>query len=305
MQALAAAIEEHPEALLVAGGTQVMRSPARHVGGRAVICLKSVDLLGRVSRSQRHLDIGATATLSRVLSIGPRVVPRALFAALKATASPTVRVLATLGGNVCAPGVEHTALAALAALDAAIELRRGASARSVPAVLFWRGSNDRAIQAGEVLSRVRVPLADLDFEEYAEQSVHWRGVVGRVGFAAVAGVHKDAVEELRLCICSPWFGTLRFGDFEAACVGVRLPLRDRTSDDLLTVLKRAVAQRLGAPMPEIVPFLAPVLLQVESILQSLSRGGSPRETRLAPSRPGLRLTPSYRDQGPDRDQGEA
>jgi CO/xanthine dehydrogenase FAD-binding subunit len=125
MQALAAAIEEHPGALLVAGGTQVMRSPARHVGGRAVICLRGVEPLGRVSRSQRFLDIGATATLSRVLSIGPRVVPRALFAALKATATPTVRVLATLGGNVCAPGVEHTSLAALAALDAVLELRRG------------------------------------------------------------------------------------------------------------------------------------------------------------------------------------
>jgi CO/xanthine dehydrogenase FAD-binding subunit len=288
MQALAAAIEEHPEALLVAGGTQVMRSPARHVGGRAIICLRSVEALGRVSRSQRFLDIGATATLSRVLSIGPRVVPRALFAALKATASPTVRVLATLGGNVCALGVEHTALAALAALDASIELRRGASVRTVPATLFWRGSNDRAIQAGEVLSRVRVPLADLDFEEYAEQSVHWHGVAGRVGFAAVAGVYKDAVEEFRLCVSSPWFGTLRFADFETACAGVRLPLRDGVSDELLAVLKRTAAQRLGAPMPETAPLLGPILLQAERILGLLSRGGSGRDSRRWAPPPGAR-----------------
>jgi CO/xanthine dehydrogenase FAD-binding subunit len=273
LQALAAAVADHPGALLVAGGTQVMRSPARHVGGRAVICLRGVEPLGRISRSQRFLDIGATATLSRVLSIGPRVVPLALFAALKATASPTVRVLATLGGNLCAPGVERTSLAALAALDAQIELRSASGARSLPAALFWRGAGDTAAQPGEVLARVRVPLGEFDFEDYTEQTVHWRGRAARIGFATAAGVYKDAVEELRLCVASPWFGTLRFADFESACAGVRLPLRERARGDLLGLLRKAAAQRLGSTTTEVALFLDAVARQVDGILRALERGG--------------------------------
>jgi CO/xanthine dehydrogenase FAD-binding subunit len=253
-----------------------MRSPARHVGRRAVVSLKEVEPLGRVARSQRFLDIGATVPLSRVLSIGPRVVPHTLFAALKATASPTVRVLATLGGNVCAPGVEHTSLAALAVLNAVLDLRMGAGLRSMPAVLFWRGGNDRAIQPGEVLSRVRLPLEEFELERYVEEELHWRGSRARVSYAAVAGVHKGAVEDLRLCFSSPWFGTLRFGDFESACAGVRLPLRERTAGELLTVLKRAVAQRLGAPMPEIAPILASVMRQAERIVFLLGSNDAER-----------------------------
>jgi CO/xanthine dehydrogenase FAD-binding subunit len=273
LAALAAVLQSHPGALLVAGGTQVMRTPARHAEGRAVVCLRDVELLSRVSRSQRFLDIGATVPLSRVLSIGPRVVPRVLFSALKATATPTVRVLASLGGNVCAAGVEHTSLTALAVLDASLELRLGAGIRVVPAGLFWRGGNDRALQAGEILARVRLPLEELEFQQFGEEEVSWRGVSARTSFAAVAALHKGSIEELRFCFCSPWFGTLRFGDFESACVGARLPMRERAAGDLLTILKKAVTQRLGAPIPEIAPILSVVLRHARRIVLELSRRG--------------------------------
>lgn len=290
LQALASALGERPEALLVAGGTQLMRSPARTSGDRAIVSLRRVEPLGRVSRSQRFLDIGATVPLSRVLSIGPRVVPEALFAALKATASPTVRVLATLGGNICAAGVEHTALIALAALDAVLELRLGSAVRAMPASLFWRGGDDRAIQPGEVLTRIRVPLEDLEFQHFVAEDLLWRGSVAKVSFAAAVGVRKGSVEEFRLCLASPWFGTLRLGDFESACAGVHLPMRDRAVEDVLSVLKRALVQRLGAPIPEVAPVLACVLRQTERILGLLSRGGlGPRpDRRMAPALERLR-----------------
>jgi CO/xanthine dehydrogenase FAD-binding subunit len=279
LTALAAVLASTPDVLIVAGGTQVMRSPAHHAEGRAVVCLRGVEPLGRVSRTQRFLDIGAMVPLSRVLSIGPRVVPPVLFAALKATATPTVRVLASLGGNVCAGGVEHTSLPALAVLDAVLELRLGTGARSVPAALFWRGGADRALQTGEILSRVRLPLEELEFQQFADEEVSWRGAVARASFAAAAGLHKDSVEDLRFCFSSRWFGTLRFGDFESACVGARLPMRERSAGDLLTVLKRSVSQRLGAPIPEIAPILSAVLRQAKRVLLGLGRGGTSSDAR--------------------------
>jgi len=268
---LQAILAQHPDAVLVAGGTQLMRSPARHLGDRPLVSLRRVEPLGRVSRTQRFLDIGAAVSLARVLSIGPRVVPRSLFAALKATASPTVRVLATLGGNICALGVEHTSLAALAALDAQLELRRGAASRLLPAALFWRGGSDRAIQPGEVLMRVRLPLDELEAELFTEETVSWRSQSARVAFSAAVAAYKGTVESLRLCVASPWFGTLRFGDFEGACVGVRLPMRERSLEDLVSMLKRSLVQRLGAPIPEVAPILAPAVRLARGFLRELGK----------------------------------
>ena len=141
----------------------------------------------------------------------------------------------------------------------------------VPAGLFWRGANDRVLQPGEVLTRIRIPLAEAEHGQYVEEQVQWRGETARVGFAAVAALHKGAVEEFRLCVSSPWFGTLRFGDLESACVGLRPPLRDRTVEDLLSVLRRSATQRLAAPITEVAAILAAILRQTGRILRLLDR----------------------------------
>ena len=271
-------LAQDPETLIVAGGTQVMRSPGGPFRGRTLLSLRKVDTLSKVSRSQRYLDIGATVSLSRILSIGPRVVPACLFAALKATASPAVRLLATLGGNVCAPDGEHTCLVALAAFDAQLELRGAGTARMVPASHFWAGGTDRAIRPGELLMRVRLPLEEGAIGTFAERTVAWQDRPTRTALAAVASVHRDVLEEMRLCLSTAAHGTLRFSDFESACPGVRLPLRERTLEELLSVLKRSVVQRLGVPMPEAEPLLAAVLDHAESLLRRVSRGEIDRGT---------------------------
>lgn len=272
-------LQQEPEALLMAGGTHVMRSAVRHEDGRPVISLRRVDTLSRVSRTQRHLEIGAAVSLARVLSIGPRVVPACLFAALKATASPTVRVLATLGGNACASGAEHTCLAALSVLDAQLELRTGGAARYVPAAHFWAGGAQHAIRPPELLIRVRVPLEELALEAFSEETVAWGDHTARAAFAVVAALYKETVEELRFCLSTPWFGALRFGDFEGACSGVRLPLRERTIEQLLAALKRAVVQRLGLTIAEVTPLLSVTLRQAGRFLRRLSGSQIDRSER--------------------------
>ena len=128
---------ENPDAVLVAGGTETMAGLNRLVGTRAyrpktVLSLGSVPLLSRISRTQKHLSIGSAVTLSRILSIGPNVIPLCFFDALKTIATPSVRRMATLGGNMRARFCDSTSLVALCALDAHLELRRASSVRWLP-----------------------------------------------------------------------------------------------------------------------------------------------------------------------------
>jgi hypothetical protein len=87
---LAALLAEHEEAVLLAGGTQLMRRlKAAEPAEETVISLRGIESMARISRSQRFIDIGSMVTLSRILSIGPNVIPESLFAALKIIATPS------------------------------------------------------------------------------------------------------------------------------------------------------------------------------------------------------------------------
>ena len=96
----------NPDALLFAGGTSLIPR-LRSQGGLClqlppkVIYLGNVAELSRISRTQRYLDIGATLSLARIMSVGRNVLPQVLQTALGSVAYPSVRNLATLGGNLC------------------------------------------------------------------------------------------------------------------------------------------------------------------------------------------------------------
>jgi xanthine dehydrogenase FAD-binding subunit len=143
-----------PEALLYAGGTAIA---PRAAAGRErpfrlpprLILLGHVPELRRITRTPRHLDIGAGVTLARALSTGRNVLPAVLARAMASVGSPPVRNLGTIGGNLCAGWEEGGALrAALGVLEAQVELRSRAAARCSPACASpWRSGRSRASAA--------------------------------------------------------------------------------------------------------------------------------------------------------------
>jgi len=73
-------------------------------------------------------------------------------------ADPQVRYLATIGGN-CANGDPINDMpAVMLALDATFELAGKDGARTVPAREFYRGIYETALNAGEVLTAIRIPV---------------------------------------------------------------------------------------------------------------------------------------------------
>lgn len=80
----------------------------------------------------------------------------ALAEAARGSAVPTVRTVATLGGNLCARGFAEAELAtALLALDAEVELVSAAASERLDLGEFLAARDERP--AGELLARVHVP----------------------------------------------------------------------------------------------------------------------------------------------------
>ena len=228
----------HPEALVVAGGTAVL--PSRLSAGaapREILYLGQVAELGRIYRTLRVLEIGSTLTLNRILSAGRTVIPEALASALGSVATPSVRNLATLGGNICSASPWNDSLPPLYAIDAQVELAAASAARWVAIERFVTGPGRTALRPGELLSRIRLPLEDWPLQVYRRVSRHGNASRALVSLCGLARAGRGTVEAVRLALGGVGGTVFRSRELEAELEGHRLPLSRLRVDQLLRRLE--------------------------------------------------------------------
>ena len=135
-----AALAEHPDALLLAGGTDLMVGVNRgQVRFDHVVVLDRVDELRGWRRDGDELVLGAGLTYAE-MGRGelPTLVP-ALAQAARTVGSPQIRNAGTLGGNIATSSPAGDTLPVLAALDATIVLRTSNGTRRLALDRFVTG----------------------------------------------------------------------------------------------------------------------------------------------------------------------
>jgi CO/xanthine dehydrogenase FAD-binding subunit len=144
-----------PEAVVVAGGTEVM--PFRNRGERPgpLLDLSRVDELRRVANGG-PVRLGATVTYTRVIEELAERFP-VLAASARTIASRQVRNRATIGGALAIADPSGDMLAALVASDAEVELASTEGTRRLPAAAFLTGAYACDVRSGELITAVILP----------------------------------------------------------------------------------------------------------------------------------------------------
>jgi xanthine dehydrogenase small subunit len=162
VEELGAALVANPDALILAGGTDVGLWVTKHLRDLpAIIYIGDVTELNQVTRVGAALRIGAAVTLSdawaALVSAYPQLAEQA-----RRFASPPVRNSGTLCGNIANGSPIGDSMPALIALGARVELRRGSDTRSLPLEQFYLGYQKKDLAPGEFVAAVTVPAADPD-----------------------------------------------------------------------------------------------------------------------------------------------
>jgi len=221
---------QRPEAALFSGGTWILRSQRsrRFRLPEALVSLRGIDELRRIGRTESRIDIGAAASIQRILTVARTRLPRILRETLESIAPQGIRSLATLGGNVCVPERSMTGFPTLHILDAKLEFRRLGSSRWVPVTSSRDASGTLLIQPGEVLTRIRIPLQPWNVQHFRR--------IGETPFvedsnyfslAFVGRVQRRVLADLRFAVASASPAIYRNRDLENLLVGRRLPLPPR------------------------------------------------------------------------------
>jgi len=155
-------LAEHPQATLLAGGTDVgLWVTKQYRDLDTVISICEVAGLGDVRVSDTHLEIGAAATFSAAMPALSEHFPQ-LDDMLRRFASPPIRNAATVGGNVANGSPIGDSMPALMAAGASIVVRSAAGVREVALDDFYHDYRVNDLAAGEFVERVRIPLLSGD-----------------------------------------------------------------------------------------------------------------------------------------------
>jgi xanthine dehydrogenase small subunit len=151
-----AMLAEHPEARLIAGGTDLaVESNLRLRRFPHLISVEALAELRQVRESAEEIEIGAGVTLSEIAQIGG--LPQVWHEWLELFASPLIRNRATLGGNIATASPIGDGPPLLLALDAHVRIAGARGIRTMPLDAFFLDYRKTALQPGELLVSVILP----------------------------------------------------------------------------------------------------------------------------------------------------
>ena len=151
---------EHPDATILAGGTDVgLWVTKQHRGLGTIIYSGKVAEMLEVAVTDTHLEIGAAVTLTNAIPVLLGEYP-GLTEMFQRYGSPPIRNAGTLGGNIANGSPIGDSMPALMVLDATLVLRRGDSERELSLGEFYHDYQVNDLQPGEFLARIVVPRGE-------------------------------------------------------------------------------------------------------------------------------------------------
>lgn len=154
-------LRDSPDAVLLAGGTDLMVELGRHAEQpEAVVALSSTQELKRLEVADGLLHVGAAVTYREFLSSSSaRSAAPALAQAARTVGSPQIRNAGTIVGNIATASPAGDTLPPLFSSRALVTLRSLEGERNVTIGDLIVGPKQTDVRTGEIITSVAVPVA--------------------------------------------------------------------------------------------------------------------------------------------------
>jgi len=226
-EALAVLREHGEDARVVAGGTALVTMMRQHlVRPGCLVSLRDVQGLDRIEATNGALRLGALVT-HREAEVSPLVRERlpVLAETFRRVATVRIRHMATIGGALAHADPNQDPPVTLLALGARVEIRGARGHRELPLGEFFRDYYETALEPGELVTAVTVPLLPVasgaTFLKFLPRTAD---DYATVAVAAIVTLEPDGerCREARIALGSVGVTPLRAGAAEALLAGERL-----------------------------------------------------------------------------------
>jgi xanthine dehydrogenase FAD-binding subunit len=145
-----------------------------------------------------YLKIGAAEKLAGIAENS--AVPEILRLAVHGMASPSIRNMGTIGGNIMNASPAGDTLPPLYALNATLTLESQAGSREVPVEKFIFGPGKTEIAANELLTAVNVPVEEYEKACYRKIGTRKADALSKASFAGLAVIGNGRLNDVRIAI---------------------------------------------------------------------------------------------------------
>ncbi len=158
---------EHPEAIVIAGGTDVLvQMREGRLAGKSLISIRGIPEMETITLDEEeNLRIGSLMTFTHITAdpLIQRYI-NVLGQAVDQVGGPQIRNAGTIGGNTCNGVTSADSASTLFAWDAIIELTGRSGVRRLPIQEFYlrAGVVDLRAEEGEIQTAILIPKASYE-----------------------------------------------------------------------------------------------------------------------------------------------
>jgi xanthine dehydrogenase small subunit len=157
MAELAAFLVDHPQATILAGGTDAgLLITKQHRDLDQVAYIGRVVEMRQLKDFPSHLQVGGAVTYAEAYEALGRIHPD-IGELLRRLGAVQVRAAGTLAGNIANASPIGDSMPVLLALDAVLLLQKGDVSREARLANFYTGYRKTLLQAGEFIRAIRIP----------------------------------------------------------------------------------------------------------------------------------------------------
>ncbi|RKZ27887.1 dehydrogenase [bacterium] len=187
-------------AVPIAGGTDLMVRYRRGSGippqfDFPVMLIGKIDALRYIEVSADNIRIGSATTLTEIFR--NEDVPQILKLAVGEMASPAIRNVAAIGGNIGNASPAGDTLPPLYILDAKIVLKNLNGEREVPIEDFITGPGQTILRSDEIIYEVTIPIGNFDKIYYRKIGTRKALALSKVSFSAAMNYRGDVIDDMR------------------------------------------------------------------------------------------------------------
>lgn len=142
---------------ILAGGTDFYPAQGVKPFRDNVLDINGLTALRGIAETDDHFVIGARTTWTDIIRHPLPPAFDALKQAAREVGSPQIQNVASVAGNLCNASPAADGVPGLLVLDAEVELRSATTTRHLPLPDFILGNRRTALQAGEMVTAVRLP----------------------------------------------------------------------------------------------------------------------------------------------------
>mgnify|MGYP002624875413 CR=1 FL=1 len=187
--------------------------------------IRGIEELQKIDKRERYIFLGPGVTLSEIMDIGRNHLPEVLYDALATIGTPQVRNLATLGGNICAPGQRLTLWAPLLALDARLEFKSQNATKYVDFNKF------NGVPEKFILTKIRIPIKEWNVSLFKRVGPSAKISPQSASFVFLVDIQKDQIVDIRIAFAG--IPVFRSHELENDMLSAHLPLSSKRITELV------------------------------------------------------------------------